>query len=269
VPRRRANAQPTRAESDSARIAIVPTHRPLTWLRGPPVLLVVVAGGRDRASVDPADAALSTGAKLDGVGMERQVRILKRSTNAAVVLFSLTFLAAAASSAPSQPEAAKQSFTATAVANNNVASGVGTVYIDITRWSSEDERAKLVATLKKDGPAALLDELQDMKPTGSIRTPDSVAYDLRYAHQSETDEGGRRIVLATDRPMGFWEAHARPRTVDYPFTVIQMEIGRDGTGKGTLSYATRITEAGGVIALEGFATSPIMLTQIQARKAGN
>ena len=47
-------------------------------------------------------------------------------------------------------------------------------------------------------------------------------------------------MLATDRPIGFWEATRRPRTIDYPFTVIQMEIDRDGEGKGTLSYATKI-----------------------------
>ena len=47
-------------------------------------------------------------------------------------------------------------------------------------------------------------------------------------------------MLATDRPIGFWEAVRQPRTIQYPFTVIQMEIDRDGIGKGTLSYATKI-----------------------------
>ena len=42
-------------------------------------------------------------------------------------------------------------------------------------------------------------------------------------------------VLATDRPISFWEATHQPRTIDYPFTVIQMELDREGHGKGTLS----------------------------------
>ena len=83
-----------------------------------------------------------------------------------------------------------------------------------------------------------------MKSVGSFNTPDSLAYDLRYAQQERTDEGGRQIVLATDRPIGFWEFHRQSRTVQYPFTVIQMEIGKDGEGKGTLSYATKIIPAG-------------------------
>jgi hypothetical protein len=196
---------------------------------------------------------------------EKKMHPLKRSFGA----FVLAAIAVGVPSALSQTSGEKASFTATAVANNELGSGVGTVYIDITRWSTEPERTELVNALEKNGPPALLEELRDMRPTGSIRTPDSLAYELRYAHQTPIAEGGRRIVLVTDRPMSFWEAHTRPRTVNYPFTVIQMEIGRDGKGTGTMSYATRITGGNRVIELESFATSPIMLTQIQARKPSN
>ena len=182
-------------------------------------------------------------------------------------LMSLALVATVATSTSitAQTSGQKESFTAVAVANNNLASGVGTVLIDITRWSTEAEQKALVAALDK-GPEALLDALQDSKPTGTIRTPDSLAYDLRFAYQSPGEDGGRRIVLATDRPIGFWEAQARPRTINYPFTVIQMQMEGDGTGKGTLSYATKIVARGNVIELENFATSPVMLTQIKSEK---
>jgi hypothetical protein len=42
--------------------------------------------------------------------------------------------------------------------------------------------------------------------------------------------------------------------MDYPFTVIQMEIGRDGPGKGTLSYATKIVARGNIVEPDNFAT---------------
>jgi hypothetical protein len=45
-----------------------------------------------------------------------------------------------------------------------------------------------------------------------------------------------------------------------------MEIDRNGEGKGTLSYATKIIPAGDNIVLENFATQPIMLTQIKSEK---
>jgi hypothetical protein len=164
----------------------------------------------------------------------------------------------------SQTLGQKERFTAVAIVNNNLGSGAGIVQIDVNRWSTQSERTALLNVLQKSGAEKLLDELQDMRPTGTIKTPDSLAYDLRYANQTPLPEGGRRIVLATDRPIGFWEATRRPRTIDYPFTVIQMEIDRNGEGKGTLSYATKIISQGNTIVLENFATQPIMLTQIKS-----
>ena len=160
-----------------------------------------------------------------------------------------------------------EEFTATAIVNNARATGAGTVLIRLTRWSTDMERMQLIETLQQKGPERLLDELQGMRSVGSIRTPDSLAYDLRYAYERPGEDGGRQIVLATDRPIGFWEAVHQPRTIQYPFTVIQMQIGADGKGKGTLSYATKIIAHRDVVELENFDTQPMMLTEITARKA--
>ena len=119
-----------------------------------------------------------------------------------------------------------EEFTAIAIVNNNLTSGAGTVLIRINRWSTEAERTRLIETLQKKGPEKLLDELQHMRSVGTIRTPDSLAYNLRYANQRPGEDGGRQIVLATDRPIGFWEAVRQPRTIQYPFTV---DPDADGT----------------------------------------
>jgi hypothetical protein len=167
-----------------------------------------------------------------------------------------------------QTSGVKEDFTAVAIVNNNFESGAGQVLMQVTRWSTDAERDRLVKTLLAKGPAALLEELRDMRPVGTIRTPDSLAYDLRYASQRPAGDG-RQVVLATDRPIGFWEAQNQPRTLDYPFTVIQMQIDANGTGKGTLSFATKIEAVGNVITLENFASAPAMLTQIRARAHTN
>ena len=159
-----------------------------------------------------------------------------------------------------------EEFTALAIANNNIQTGAGTVLISIDRWSTNAEREKFVATLQNKGPQALVDALQDTRPVGRIRTPDSIGYDLRYAFQTPGEDGGRRIVIATDRPIGFWEAYNRPRTVDYPFTIVQMQIGPDGRGTGTLSEFTKGLASGDNIYLENFASAPVMLTDIRAKK---
>ena len=38
-------------------------------------------------------------------------------------------------------------------------------------------------------------------------------WDLHFARNIKTDEG-RQVVIATDRPMSFWEAANRPRSAD-------------------------------------------------------
>ena len=176
---------------------------------------------------------------------------------------ALAVVLGASAASPGQTTGDKLSFTAVAVANNNLAAGAGTVLMDVTRWSTPEDVRELADALRQKGPQALLSKLQDARPTGTIRTPDSLAYDLHFASRTPTPEGGSRIVLATDRPIGFWEARSGSRTLDYPFTVVQMEIGADGTGKGTLSVATRIDAAGDVIELENFASAPVMLTEIR------
>ena len=182
---------------------------------------------------------------------------------------SITLLSAANPRTSAQTLGEPEDFTAIALVNNNLASGAGTVLIHISRWSTDMERTRLIETLQKKGPDQLLDELEDMQSVGTIRTPDTLAYDLRYAHQQPGADGGRQIVLATDRPIGFWEAVHRPRTIQYPFTVIQMQMGTDGKGKGTLSIATKIVAHKNVVELENFATQPVMLTEITSKKAKN
>jgi len=174
--------------------------------------------------------------------------------------------ALAGPSVTAQSNQQPEEFSATAIVNNNLGAGAGRVIMRVTRWSSEAERGRLSRALLTKGADKLLDDLRDMKSVGTIRTPDSLGYDLRYAHQEPGEDGGRRIVIATDRPIGFWEAVNQPRISDYPFTVIQMEIGRDGEGKGTMSYATKIMARGNTIELENFASSPVMLTKVDAKK---
>jgi hypothetical protein len=167
-----------------------------------------------------------------------------------------------------QSNAPPEEFNATAIVNNNLGAGAGRVIVRVERWSSEAERARLTEALKK-GPDTLLEALRDMKSVGTIRTPDSLGYDLRYAHQDPGEDGGRHVIIATDRPIGFWEAANQPRTINYPFTVLQMELDKNGEGKGTMSVATKIIVRHNTVELENFASSPVMLNDIRAKPIRN
>jgi hypothetical protein len=138
------------------------------------------------------------------------------------------------------------------------------VQIRINHWSTDEDRTQLFTALRESGGQALLKALQKMRPVGTIRTPNSVGYDLHYARQSAVGDG-RRIVIATDRPMDFWEATNRGRSTDYPFTIIQMQLDRNGKGTGTMSYATKIEANDDLVILEDIASTPFKLTNIEAK----
>jgi hypothetical protein len=166
----------------------------------------------------------------------------------------------------SQSNQPAERFTAFAVSlgGNARRSGAGVVQITVDRWSADSDRQRLIDTLQAKGPGELLEVMRDTRQVGHIRTPDSLGYPLRYAHQRPDPEGGRRVVIATDRPISFWEQVNQPRTIDYPFTVIQLHIGTDGTGEGRMAVATRIIAHDNIIELEHYETQPVMLQQVRA-----
>lgn len=147
----------------------------------------------------------------------------------------------------------------------------GPVEMSVTRWSTSGERTALVETLFKQGSDELLDKLRDMRSVGRIYTPGSIGYDLRYAQQRPLPDGGREIILATDRPMSFWEIANAPRSTQYPFTWVQFTMRPDGTGEGKIAVAARIIgeEADRLIEVEDFAIQPVRLQNIRERKHDN
>lgn len=159
---------------------------------------------------------------------------------------------------------APETFTAFAV-NMGSTRGANATTLDIhvDRYSSTADRDRLLAALDK-GQDALLRELQKMPAVGYIRTPTSLRYDLHFAREIPQPEGGRMVVVATDRPIGMWEAVNQPRSIQYPFTLIQLKLDRDGTGVGKASIATKITKSDdGTIVLENFNSLPVMLNDVK------
>src|SRR5205823_11670570 len=134
-------------------------------------------------------------------------------------------------------------FTAFAVDMSNTArTGRNSTTVDIVvnRWSSDADRDRLLTILREKGQDALLDALQKLPVVGYINTPGSLRYDLHFARQRPEPEGGRMIFLMTVRYIGAWEAANRPRTMDYPFMLIQLKVDKNGNGQGSASIYTKI-----------------------------
>ena len=198
--------------------------------------------------------------------MSTSIRIHQR------LLIVFVWLAAMATAIPfawTQANSTAQRFSAIAVNVSTVGrTGEGRVEIVINRWSTEAECDRLLSALLEKGPEKLLSALQDTKRVGYIRTPSSIGYDLRFARRTPGEDGGEQIALATDRRISFWEATNRPRSFDYPFTVIELHIDRDGQGEGKMSVATKITadKDHNTVVLEDYANQPVMLNDVKRER---
>jgi hypothetical protein len=157
-------------------------------------------------------------------------------------------------------------YTAAVIDPNNGRSGM--VEIAVSRWSSDAQREKLISIARDQGPEKLLDVLQDLPSVGYFRTPDSVGWDLHYARRTPQPDGGERVVLVTDRRIGFWETTHQTPSVDYPFTVIELRLNGDGRGEGRMSLATKIIvdKDENQITLENYEHQPVLLKDVRHSK---
>ena len=194
--------------------------------------------------------------------------------------FATVVALAAAIPAPSAQNAPVEEFTAFAINTNRRPSGgpgaarptTAMLTFRIERWSTDEERESLNAIMKEETNVnrmndALLRALQRLPRVGWIRETQTLAWDLRYAQQSTLPEGGRRIVLGTDRPIGMWEARNQPRTMDYPFTILEFRLDKDNQGEGKMLADTRLifNRDTNTLVLENYDISPVRLNQIRRR----
>jgi hypothetical protein len=159
-------------------------------------------------------------------------------------------------------------YSATAINTNTNNPSAGTIDITVSRWSTDKQRDALIATLVDKGADKLLDVMQDMPSTGHFGAPGQLSWDLRFARKTPLPDGGERVVLVTDRRIGFWEATREPRSYDYPFTVIELRLNAEGDGEGKMSLATKVIhdKEHNTISLENYQLQPVMLTNVKRER---
>ena len=175
------------------------------------------------------------------------------------------------------------------------AASARTLTITLSRWSTDAERAPLVAAFAAPAPAparaaapapsgaaagrgrgrgapppppsplARLSAAIQAAPTlGYIWTDGVTGYSIKYAWRSPETADKERIVLIIERRL---DSHApdwapvASAASDANFTVIEMRIDREGVGEGKTSLTSSVaidTEAK-TLALDGYAAAPAFL----------
>ena len=165
-----------------------------------------------------------------------------------------------------QPMGAHARFAASAI---NIDRGAaGNIEIVVDRWSTDAERDTLMAVMLSKGPEKLLDALEDLPRMGYFRSPSQLGWDIHFARRTPNPDGGERVTLITNRRIGFGEAWAQPLSIDYPFTVIELRLNREGEGEGKMSIATKIAvdKDSNMITLENYDIQPVMLTNVKRER---
>jgi hypothetical protein len=159
--------------------------------------------------------------------------------------------------------------TAFAVDMSNMAGARNTSTVDIVinRWTTDAERDRLAGALRENGADGLLRDLRKVKEVGRISGDGRLVYPLRFARETPLPSGGRRILIGTDRNISFLEIVNQPRTVNYPFMVIDIRLGADGKGEGKLMPVAKITEdRDHIVEIENYASEPVRLMSVQSKK---
>jgi hypothetical protein len=160
----------------------------------------------------------------------------------------------------------------------NVRTGSNNVFeITLDQYSTAAERQDLIDTMTSGGQNALLKKMQKIPIKGRIRIPGWVGPDpnnyrlgwaLRYAWRAPLEEGGTRFVLGTERPMSLAEIRNQPRSVDYPFTFIEIHMPKEGKGEGRATGATQVIfdKKKNMIELERYSAGTVLLNEVTAEK---
>src|SRR5688572_28842216 len=77
-----------------------------------------------------------------------------------------------------------EEFSAFAINMGALTGGTGAtaqLIMRVNRWSTGDERDAMFVTLREKGANALLEQLRRAKSIGTLRTPNSIGYDIRLS----------------------------------------------------------------------------------------
>jgi len=189
----------------------------------------------------------------------------------------------------------------------NVAGAPDPVRIEILRWSTDDERDRVMAAWdlrssvatpgldkgagkqgrgagKGRGPtsvssnnmtpeASLARALNETTTVGYLWSSEVAGYALRYAGKVDAADGSRRIILITRRLGAVnqrWNPTFQGTANSYEFSVIELRLNAKGEGEGRASLVGKVAPdmAAKIVTLENYDALPTVFNTVRMR-AGN
>lgn len=137
--------------------------------------------------------------------------------------------------------------------------------LTIKDYTPEAEVQRFTDLLKREGQDEFWKAVAKEKH-GTMQIGSGLSRDLNAVWITQTEDG-RKISAIAERWLGFGELRRGARSVDYPFTYIELYVEEDGDVEGTLFPAARVRFKGEkTIEVENFGIYPARLVNIKQRK---
>jgi len=133
----------------------------------------------------------------------------------------------------------------------------------LDRYTTPEEHARWRETFRGSGQDALVKLWQKEEPSvGTMSFETTLGYRIRAAYSIPT-EGGRKLVLVTDRPIAGVEVMRGTRSLDYPIGWIEIELDAEGKGEGKLYGAVELSVENERLTVKTYGTEPIRLMSVR------
>ncbi|NKB87313.1 MAG: hypothetical protein GKS06_03725 [Acidobacteria bacterium] len=146
-------------------------------------------------------------------------------------------------------------------------SGTSRIQLRIDRWNTPEERQAYLALLAEGGQEALVKQFQQSE-IGRARVGQRNSYPISYAYQFVAEDGTRRVVIATDRPIGALEAVGRASTMEWGVSIVELRMPPEGNGEGALVVAGAVVANAEThtLSLENYGQAPVRLSSVRSEK---
>ena len=112
-----------------------------------------------------------------------------------------------------------------AICQNTILGLCATGFASVPRWEKGQDALR---------------ELLEETTVGRIAPAATTGTDLSIARLHATEDG-KIIRLVTARPVSFFEAYRGGRSMDYPFTIMELRLDKDWKGEGSMEKTMSIS----------------------------
>lgn len=191
------------------------------------------------------------------------------------IFFMMMILAAVVPSAAiaQAQQSSKETYTGTIISfgsGRNTRTSTGTFTLELTGATSDVQAGRFLSVLIEGGQDSLLETIKN-ENLGRFSITGNLGRQINGVRISEVD-GKKRIVAIFERWLQFAEVRGGYRSVDYPFSIIEIFVDPvTGKGEGTFIAAARVRWVRDKktddyqVEIENFGTFPAKLMGISRR----